>query len=415
MMQVRRSIEFDSEPEALTVSELTVYIKGILEETLPSVWVTGEISNLSRPRSGHVYLTLKDDGAQIRAVMWKSTASKLRFDLAEGQHVVAFGGIEVYPPQGSYQIVLRQVEPLGIGALQLAFQQLQQKLQMEGLFDTRRKKPIPAVPTRIGIVTSPTGAAVKDFLEIALRRNPNLNAVIFPAMVQGPGAAASIVSAIRQAERYEPKLDVLVITRGGGSLEDLWCFNEEPVVRAIAACKLPTVSGVGHEIDVTLCDLAADLRALTPSDAALRVVPDITAITELLQSQGTRLKRSVEQMLRFYRDRLNQLSQRPVLRRPHEFLLPLSRQLDDLDHRAKLAVNAVLERQRMQLASCASQMSALNPLAILSRGYNVTVRQSDQQVIKSTTQLRAGERLRSYLSDGTFESEVQAIQPGKTV
>ncbi len=231
MMQVNRSIHFDSEPEALTVSELTAYIKGILEDSLPSVWVTGEISNLSRPRSGHVYLTLKDEGAQIRAVMWKTTASKLRFDLAEGQHVVAFGGIEVYPPQGSYQIVLRQVEPLGIGALQLAFQQLQQKLQLEGLFDARRKKPIPAVPTRIGIVTSPTGAAVQDFLEIALRRNPKLNAVIFPAMVQGPGAAASIVQAIQQAQRYEPTLDVLVITRGGGSLEDLWCFNEEPVVR----------------------------------------------------------------------------------------------------------------------------------------------------------------------------------------
>ncbi len=378
MMQVTRAADFEQEPEALTVSELTAYIKGILEESLPSVWVTGEVSNLSRPRSGHVYLTLKDDGAQIRAVMWKSTASKLRFDLEEGQHVVAFGGIEVYPPQGSYQIVLRQVEPLGIGALQLAFQQLQQKLQLEGLFDTRRKKPIPSVPTRIGIVTSPTGAAIQDFLEIALRRNPKLNAVIFPALVQGPGAAASIVQAIRHAERYEPKLDALVITRGGGSLEDLWCFNEEPVVRAIANCSLPTISGVGHEIDVTLSDLAADMRALTPSDAALRLVPDVAAITELLQSQGLRLRRSIDQMLRFYRDRLGQLSQRPVLRRPHEFLMPLSRRLDDLDHRSALAIKAVLERNRMRLESCASQMTALNPLAILARGYNVTIRQSDQ-------------------------------------
>ncbi len=410
MRQGARSIEFDAEPEALTVSELTAYIKGILEDTLPSVWVTGEISNLSRPRSGHVYFTLKDDGAQIRAVMWKTTASKLRFDLAEGQHVVAFGGIEVYPPQGSYQIVLRQVEPLGIGALQLAFQQLQQKLQAEGLFDPRRKKPIPAVPTRIGVVTSPTGAAVQDFLEIALRRNPKLQAVIIPAMVQGPGAAASIMQAIRQAERIEPRLDVLVVTRGGGSLEDLWCFNEEPVVRAIAGCSLPTVSGVGHEIDVTLADLAADLRALTPSDAALRVVPDVAVLVEMLQGQAQRLRRSLDQKLQAYRERLEQLAGRPVLRRPHDFLMPLSRSVDELDRRASLAIQGVLERQKLKLGHCAAQLEALSPLAILSRGYGVTVSQSDQQVIKSIKQLTPGQKLKTHLTDGTFESVVKNME-----
>ena len=249
----------ESPPEPLSIAALTAQIKSTLEGRFPDIWVAGEVSNFSRPQSGHCYFTLKDDHAQIRAVMWRGSASRLRFELKDGLEVVCHGAVDVYAPRGSYQLVVKEAQPLGIGALELALQRLREKLAAEGLFDRERKRPLPRFPKRIGFVTSPTGAAIRDFLQVLARRWRGVDVLVIPTRVQGDGAADEIADAVRLANRIRPRLDALVVGRGGGSLEDLWCFNEEPVVRAIAASEIPTISAVGHEIDVTLSDLAADV------------------------------------------------------------------------------------------------------------------------------------------------------------
>ncbi len=251
----------ESPEKPLSVFQLTSLIKGILEQAFPSVWVVGELSDVARPQSGHVYLTLKDDRAQIRAVIWRNAASRLRFNLEDGLEVICRGDLDVYPPRGSYQLVIRELEPRGEGALQQALRKLQQKLAAEGLFDPAHKKPLPRFPRRIAVVTSPTGAAVRDFVEVLRRRWQGVHVLIVPTRVQGEGAATDIAAAIQTVNRLSPSVDVMVVGRGGGSMEDLWCFNEEAVVRAIFASQVPVVSAVGHEIDVTLSDLVADVRA----------------------------------------------------------------------------------------------------------------------------------------------------------
>ena len=265
----------DDQPEQqiLTVTEVTEQIKELLETSFPNVWIEGEISNFSRPRSGHCYLTLKDDEAQLPAVIWRSTASRLRFDLHDGLEVVCLGHLDVYPPRGRYQLIVREIEPKGIGALELAFRQLRDKLAKEGLFEPGYKKPLPAFSRRIAVVTSATGAAIRDFLEVLRRRWRGADVWIVPVRVQGEGAAEEIAAALEDVNRLADRPDCIVVTRGGGSLEDLWAFNEEVVVRAIFASKIPVVSAIGHEIDVTLSDLVADVRALTPSEAAELVAP----------------------------------------------------------------------------------------------------------------------------------------------
>ncbi len=244
----------------LSVSQLTAEIKDLLESAYPEVWVSGEISNFSRPQSGHCYFTLKDDEAQIRAVMWRMTAARVRFDLEDGLEVVCRGALDVYAPRGSYQLVVQQIEPKGLGALEQALRKLRARLAAEGLFDPGRKRPLPRFPRRIAVVTSPTGAAVRDFLEVLRRRWRGADVLVVPVRVQGEGSAAEIAAAIQMVNRLATPVDVLVVARGGGSLEDLWSFNEEIVVRAIHASQVPVVSGVGHEIDVTLADLVADVR-----------------------------------------------------------------------------------------------------------------------------------------------------------
>lgn len=393
-------------PETLSVSELTDYLKGVVENTFPSVWVAGEISNLSRPRSGHIYMTLKDEGAQIRAVMWRSTASKLRFDLTEGQQVLAMGGVEIYGPQGVYQLIMRKVEPQGIGALQLAFQQLQARLQAEGLFDPSNKQPLPAYPRRIGLVTSPSGAAVRDFLEIALRRWPTLDVTIIPAKVQGMGAAQSIADGIRAAHRIKPALDVLVVTRGGGSMEDLWCFNEEVAVRAIAASRLPIVSAVGHEIDVTLADFAADVRALTPSEAAERIIPELAVVRQAITRLASSLHRPIFQRIAYHKEQLRQLEQRPAIRRPFDRLRQHAQRLDELDIRGRRAIFQIHRSLQRKLELRSAALSALSPLAVLSRGYSITKNKRTSEVVSSFRQVETGDELLTQTQDGTISSQV---------
>ncbi len=394
------------QPPVLSVSQLTALIQGTLEMAIPAVWVSGEISNLSQPRSGHVYLTLKDDDAQIRGVIWRNTAAKLPFDLEDGQEVLCHGQIDVYPPRGSYQLVIREIEPRGVGALQLKLRQLQQKLAAEGLFETDRKRPIPKFPKRIAFVTSPTGAAVRDFLEVMNRRWRNVEVLIIPARVQGDGAAAEIASGIKKANQLAERPDVLVVGRGGGSMEDLWCFNEEVVVRAIAESKIPTISAVGHEIDVTLSDFAADVRALTPSEAAELAVPSLPEIQERLTGLQNRLATGLRSTYDRAASKLELLSRSRVFTHPFEMVHDHQRRLDELDVAATRAMRRRLDQAQEALARRAAQLEAMSPLAVLARGYSVTLN-DQQEVVRDPAQLNSGDEIETILEKGRIKSRVE--------
>jgi exodeoxyribonuclease VII large subunit len=397
------------DPDVLSVTELTLLIKETLEGSFPAVWVAGELSDVSRPRSGHVYFTLKDGEAQIRGVIWRTTASRVPFDLDDGTEVVCGGNLDVYPPRGSYQLVVREIEPRGLGALQLALRQLQQRLAAEGLFDPRHKKPLPRFPRRIAFVTSPTGAAIRDFLEVLQRRWRGVEVIVIPARVQGEGAAREITRGIAAANRLTPRPDVLVVGRGGGSMEDLWCFNEEAVVRAISASDVPVVSAVGHEIDVTLSDLVADVRALTPSEAAELVVPSGDEIKSVLNSWQQRLVKSLQTRAQQARLRLEALQQSRSLRHPLDRVRELSRRVDELEMRAIRAIRTRHASSGARLAQTAGRLESLSPLAVLGRGYSLTQRAADGQIIRSADNLEVGDLITTKLERGSVTSRVEKI------
>ncbi|QDT74386.1 exodeoxyribonuclease VII large subunit [Lacipirellula limnantheis] len=396
--------------EILTVTQLSARLKGVMEENFPSVWVAGEISNYSQPQSGHCYFTLKDDGAQLRAVMWRNTAARLKLALHDGIDVVCRGRLDLYPPRGSYQLVVDELQPKGMGALELALRQRREKLAAEGLFDAARKRRLPAFPRRIGVVTSPTGAAIRDFLQVMHRRWRGVEVLVFPARVQGDGAAEEIVAGIRAANKVQPPIDVLVVTRGGGSLEDLWCFNEESVVRAIAASKVPTISGIGHEIDVTLADLAADVRALTPSEAAERVVPSAADLSDAVRSLQHRLSTALSTRLAHCRHRLDSLATRPSLCRPLEAIHLRGRRLDELSLRLKSASQGVLRDRRATLETMAGKLESLSPLGVLGRGYSLTFREGESKLITSAEKLKPGQRIVTRFQQGSSVSVVEQIE-----
>ncbi|MGE3821802.1 MAG: exodeoxyribonuclease VII large subunit [Isosphaeraceae bacterium] len=376
----------EAEPAFLSVAELTGRVKTTLERKFAEVALKAEVSNVARPRSGHVYLVLKDDEAQLRAVLWKSDAQKILFDLEDGLAVKVWGRLTVYPPRGEYQLTIRRIEPEGIGGLELAFRQTVARLSAEGLFDPSRKKPLPRFPRRIVVVTSPTGAAVRDFLQVTGRRWPSTEILIAPTAVQGPGAAEQVAEAIGLANRVK-ETDLIVVTRGGGSLEDLWAFNEEVVARAIAASRSPVISAIGHEVDVTIADLVADFRALTPSEAAERCVPDAHEIAQRLDRLSDRLGRAG-------RDRITQARDR----------------LDRLGERATLALRRVVEDRRNQLARLASRLEALSPLGVLARGYSLTLTESGTP-IRDAREVRPGDRVVSRLASGQILSRVEGTEP----
>jgi exodeoxyribonuclease VII large subunit len=396
-----------SEP-VLTVSQLTAEIKETLEAGFPDVWVSGEISNFSRPQSGHCYLTLKDDLAQLRAVVWKTAASRLKFDLHDGLEVVCHGHLDLYPPRGSYQLVVDRVVPQGLGALELALRQLRDKLAREGLFNLERKRPLPRFPRRVAFVTSPSGAAIRDFLEVLRRRSNGIDVLVVPARVQGDGAAREIAAAIELVNQLADPVDVLVVGRGGGSLEDLWCFNEEIVVRAIFASRIPVVSAVGHEIDVTLSDLVADVRALTPSEAAERVAPATDELLASLAQTRQRLAMALRGKTAGLRAQLDQLAACRAFRKPFERLQLLARQLDELAARATRGMNHRLERSRATTERYAAHLESLSPLAILGRGYSLTHRIRDGQLLRTATGVTVGDQLRTRLAQGEIISRVEA-------
>ena len=397
-------------PKTLTVSQLTAQIKDLLEGGFPSVWVAGEVSNFARPQSGHCYFTLKDDQAQIRAVMWRGTAARTKFELADGLEVICRGHVDVYAPRGSYQLVVDELQPKGVGALELALRKLREKLAAEGLFDPARKRRLPAFPRRVAFVTSPTGAAVRDFLEVLRRRWRGVDVLIIPARVQGEGAAAEIVAGIRAANRLVPPPDVLVVGRGGGSLEDLWAFNEEAVVRAIAASKIPTVSAVGHEIDVTLADLAADVRALTPSEAAERTVPAADELIARLVGYRDRLRSGASRRLTLAQSRLDALATQRPFRRPFDLVHDRSRRLDELALRAAGAIRTLLHQRQREFARLAGGLQSLSPLAVLERGYTITEDARTGRVVRAIDQLRVGQSIVTRLNKGSATSTVDAIE-----
>ena len=397
----------DEPPSILTVSQLTAVIKDVLEGAFPAVAVSGEISNLSRPSSGHCYFTLKDSDAQLRAVAWRNTASRIRFDLRDGLEVICFGRLDLYPPRGSYQLVVEQMLPKGIGALALAFRQLRDKLAAEGIFDPARKRPLPKFPRRIAFVTSPTGAAIRDFLEVLRRRWRGADVSIIPVRVQGEGASREIAAGIEAANRLRPAPDVLVVGRGGGSMEDLWAFNEECVVRAIFASEVPVVSAVGHEIDVTLSDLVADVRALTPSEAAERVAPDAGELRTLLVRERRRMSAALRHRLALAATRLDQVANSRSFRRPLERAQLAARRIDDLEGRLTQAIQTRLSLAARSLESRAARLEALSPLAVLGRGYSLTRRADNGSVIRSVSAVRAGDRIVTRLVDGEIASQVQ--------
>ncbi len=395
----------------LSVADLTAQIKDLLEGTFPSVWVCGEISNLARPRSGHCYLTLKDDRAQLRAAIWRNVAAGLRFDLQDGIEVVCRGHVDVYAPRGSYQLVIERIEPKGIGALELALRQLREKLDREGLFDPARKRRLPPFVRRIAVVTSPTGAAIRDFLQVLHRRWRGADVLVVPVRVQGKGAAEEIAEAIGQVDRLRPAVDCVVVTRGGGSLEDLWAFNEEPVVRAIVASDVPVISAVGHEIDVTLSDLAADVRALTPSEAAELIAPATDELVAGLQQIRKRLQAALRSRASAARARLEAVARHPLIRRPYQLLETRSRKLDELEGRFQRAIRSHAKLARRRVDDVAGRLESLSPLSVLRRGYSLTEHTADGRLVRDAAELTPGDQITTRLARGRAISRVDRVEP----
>lgn len=392
----------------LTVSELTARIRLRLETDarLRQVWVRGEVNSCKRHSSGHLYFTLQDEGATLRCVMFRSAVRHLRFAPEDGMEVLALGRVGVYEPAGTYQLYVEALEPAGLGALYLALEQRRQRLAREGLFDPRRKRPLPPWPRCIGVVTSADGAALRDILKVALRRNPRVQIVVAPALVQGEGAAEAIAQAIARFNRWG-RADVLIVGRGGGAREDLWTFNEETVVRAVAQSAIPVVSAVGHEVDVTLCDLAADVRAPTPSAAAELVVPERGPVERRLAELAGRLEAGVRRRLERARRRLDELAQRPGLRHPARQVDTWRQRLAQLHQDLARAASWRVEGSRQRLAGSAGRLEALSPLAVLRRGYSVT-RTRDGRVVTDADQVVPGERVEVLLARGRLDAQVVA-------
>ena len=396
------------------VSEVNGLIKDLIDGTpqLSGLYIRGELSNYKIYPSGHHYFTLKDGQSALRCVMFKSSAMKLRFRPENGMQAVVFGRISVFPRDGAYQLYCTQLSPDGVGDLYVAFEQLQQKLQQEGLFDPAHKKPLPPYPQRIAIVTSGAGAAVHDMIRILRRRYPIAKVLLLPVRVQGAEAPPEIVGAIRYANRWKLG-DVLITGRGGGSMEDLWAFNDERVVRAIADSHIPVISAVGHEPDVTISDFVADLRAATPSNAAELAVPDQTELRQHLAAQRAMLLTLMTRRLKQERQRVAQLAGARALRDPKNYIDDRRMQLDYTQRRLIAALQRLVAQQRERFVRLTSKLDAMSPLKVLSRGYSMTFG-AQGHVVRSVRTLSCGDRITVRLADGRASAEVREIQEDAT-
>ena len=434
-----------------TIARLNREIRTLLEQQFPLLWVEGEVSNLSRPASGHLYFTLKDRDAQVRCALFRNRASSARQSLSNGQHLIARVKVALYEPRGDYQLIVEQLEEAGEGALRQAFEALRQRLEQQGLFDIDRKQPLPKLPRRIGLVTSPSGAAIRDVLTVLKRRFPALPVRVYPVPVQGSGSAEQIAAALKLAgERQD--CDVLLLVRGGGSLEDLWAFNEEVLARAIVDCPIPVVSGVGHETDLTIADLVADLRAPTPSAAAELVSPDavqwqqrldrvatalettlqrrladqrrtLTVLTQRLHSQhpGRRLQDKAQRLddleqrlrnamivrLERWQTRTDTLAQRLQSRQPGPLIRQLGQRLQALDRQLDTAISRQLQQRRDRLGTLARTLQTVSPLNTLERGYAIARRHDDGTVIRQSGQVKPGEQVEIRLHQGQLVCTVE--------
>jgi exodeoxyribonuclease VII large subunit len=449
-------VDIFSEKTILTVSRLTALLRGILEENFEQLWVQGEVSNLSYPSSGHCYFTLKDSGAQLRCVMFKGAVKNLKFRLADGMALIVRGRISVYDQRGEYQLICEYIEPSGVGALQTAFLQLKEKLAGEGLFSEAHKISMPCFPRRIGVITSPTGAAIHDILNVLKRRFASLEVLIYPVRVQGEGAAFEIARAIDEMNRMD-EVDLLIVGRGGGSMEDLWAFNEEVVARSVYRSKLPIMSAVGHETDWTICDFVADLRAPTPSAAAELVIASAAELRSQVEALFHRVRKSVENMLAGHDSRLDGL--RRALRDPRTMLGHLIQRIDDLNDRLETGLSVALSRRRdrferikdtlehndpkvridglrqhIELLSLkgegllnqrlellrqgfgdnAARLEVLSPLKTLSRGYAIATHGISGNVVTDAETLTTGDQLLLKLHRGQACCRVESIEAGNT-
>lgn len=381
-------------PGALTVTQLNEYVKRIIDGTpqLNSVYVKGEISNFKNHYStGHYYFTLKDEGGQLRSVMFKSAAAKMQFIPEDGMKVTAHGRISSFVRDGTYQLYCDAMEPDGIGALYVAFEQLKRKLELEGLFDPARKKPLPKIPTRVGIITSATGAAIRDMINVCGRRFPYAKLVLFPSLVQGPDAPPQLIAGMNYFNATR-SVDVIIIGRGGGSIEDLWAFNDEGLARAVAASRIPVISAVGHETDFTICDFVADRRAPTPSAAAELAVPDTAELKRKISNIITREADVIGAMLRLRREKLESLANSRAMTDPGNLIEDKRILLDHLSDRLRLAENRELQMKKAEMAAAAGKLNALNPLAVISRGYSAVYR-DDGALVKKIEDVEPGDKV----------------------
>jgi len=385
----------------LSVTRLSQEIKYKLNQSFQSVWVAGEISSLTRPSSGHIYLTLKDKNAQINGIIWRSDAELLKFEPTNGLKVICRGSVDAYPQRGSYQLIIRKIQPQGVGELELALRQLREKLAAEGLFSPERKKPLPRFPKHVAVVTSPSSAAVRDFLQVLNRRWSNIRVTIIPA--------EEIATGIKICNRLSAPIDAIVVTRGGGSMEDLWSFNSELVVRAIADSVIPVVSGVGHEIDVTLSDLAADVRALTPSESAERLVPNLADVVGWLEGTHQRMTQRLVASVRAAHQELGALASRPVLTQPLERVRQAAMELDSFESRLNQSATNRLKTCQQQLDQMTVQLEAINPLSVLARGYSLTTDEAGN-LVSNCESVQPGDKIFSRLENGKLTSIVESIE-----
>jgi exodeoxyribonuclease VII large subunit len=400
--------------DVYTVSRLNREARTLLEGGLPALWVEGELSNVSRPSSGHWYFSLKDAGAQLRCAMFRQRNLLTRCKPADGQRVLAYGRVSLYEPRGDYQFIVEYLEESGEGALKRAFEALKTRLEAEGLFASARKRSLPLAPRRIGVITSPTGAALRDILHILQRRFPAAAVLIYPVPVQGAGAAPAIAAALDTASA-RADCDVLILARGGGSLEDLWAFNDERVARALHRSAIPVVTGVGHETDVTIADFVADVRAPTPSGAAQLVSPDHSGWVEHLTRLSTRFAAAMRRQLGDDRVALSALSRRLQQAHPGARLDQHAQRLDELDERLQRALRARLATAARQLEALARALGAVSPLGTLARGFAVVTRAADGRLVSDAAQVSVGDQIDARLAVGGLRATVLATHSAETL
>lgn len=399
----------NAKPHIYTVSEITREIKSLMENGFSNIWIEGEISNISRPSSGHIYFSLKDNQSQIKIVLFRSYLNTIRFKLEDGLHIVLFGSVSLYEKRGEYQILATYLEPKGVGAMQLAFEQLKKKLKDEGLFEPSHKKPIPFLPRKIGIITSPTGAAIHDLIKVINNRFPNVFIVIYGVRVQGEGAASEIAAAIHEANQ-DKTIDVLIIGRGGGSIEDLWAFNEEIVARSIYNSSIPVISAVGHEIDYSISDFVADLRAPTPSVAGEFVVPDKKNLVKELKNLSVHLNQAVHNLIDFKKIHLKNIIQSSIFSLPKKRINDYRMQISDMqDHMYNIFCSSITLRKK-SIQDIIKKLAILNPFEILKRGYSLSFLLPDEIMLKDIMQVKMGDKIKVKLYNGELFCHVEKVQ-----